>query len=101
MSSADFGTAVENELEIIFVVMNDGHFGTIRKMQSMFYDGRHYSTKIATPDFALFGASYGVRTFSVDHFSKIQGIFEEAKSSRSPVLVNIQTDGQVPFFSMA
>jgi len=100
MSSADFGTAVENGLKIIFVILNDKHFGTIRKMQEMFYHGRYYGTEILTPDFVQFAASYGVKGFSIDHFSEIGAIFKEATMMEGPVVINIETDSQVPFFSM-
>lgn len=100
MASAEFGTAVENHLKIIFVVLNDHHFGTIRKMQDMFYGGRSYSTEIHTPDFVRFAASYGAKGFSVDHFSEIEDVFQEASSEDGPVLISIHIDSQVPFFSM-
>jgi acetolactate synthase-1/2/3 large subunit len=100
MSSADFGTAVENGLKIIFVILNDKHFGTIRKMQDMFYHGRYYGTEILTPDFVQFAASYGVKGFSIDRFSEIGDVFEEATLMDGPVVINIDTDSQVPFFSI-
>lgn len=100
MASADFGTAVENNLRIIFVILNDRHFGTIRKMQDLFYRGRHYGTEIRTPDFVQFAASYEVKGFAVDHFSKIRDVFEEAISEEGPSLITIDTDSQGPLFSM-
>jgi len=91
---------VENGLKIIFVILNDKHFGTIRKMQDMFYHGRYYGTEILTPDFVQFAASYGVKGFSIDRFSEIGDVFEEATLMDGPVVINIDTDSQVPFFQL-
>ena len=100
MSSADFGTAIENDLNIIFVILNDKCFGTIRKMQELCYQGRYYGTEFHTPDFGQFAASYGVKAFSIRGAAEVRGVFEQTSLLHGPVVISIEVDGQVPFFSM-
>jgi acetolactate synthase-1/2/3 large subunit len=100
MSSADFGTAVEHNLEIIFVILNDRRFGSIAKMQELNFQGRYFSTDIHTPDFVRYAASFGAKGFTVQNPRGIQNVFEKASSIGGPVIINIECDAQVPLFSL-
>ena len=100
MSMADFGTAVENHLDIVFVILNDKKFGSIGKMQELGYNGRYFSIDIQTPDFVQYAASFGAKGLDVEKVSDIQEAFKDARSLRGPVIINVACDSQVPLFSL-
>jgi acetolactate synthase-1/2/3 large subunit len=100
MSMADFGTAVENHLDMVFVILNDKKFGSIGKMQELEYDGRYFSIDIQTPDFVQYAASFGANGLEVEKVSDIQKAFKEARALRGPVIISVACDSQVPLFSL-
>lgn len=101
MASSDFPTAVEHRLKIIFIILNDRQFGTIKKMQEIGYEENYFATEILSPDFIEYASSFGVKGFHVGHFSEIQKVFGEAMTIEGPTLISIDTDSQVPLFTMA
>ena len=54
MNGQEFATAVQYDLPIIVVVVDNGMYGTIRMHQEREYPGRVSATKLKNPDFAAY-----------------------------------------------
>src|SRR5258708_12424344 len=52
MNGQEIATAVQYELPIVFIVVNNGMYGTIRMHQEREYPARVYGTTLVNPDFA-------------------------------------------------
>src|SRR5258708_12871949 len=52
MNGQEIATAVQYELPIVFIVVNNGMYGTIRMHQEREYPPRVYGTALVNPDFA-------------------------------------------------
>ena len=52
MSGQELATAVQYELPIVVLVVNNGMYGTIRMHQERHYPGRVVGTDLVNPDFA-------------------------------------------------
>src|SRR5262249_38343743 len=52
MSAAELATAVQYELPVLVLVVNNGMYGTIRMHQERHYPGRVVGTDLVNPDFA-------------------------------------------------
>ena len=59
MSAKKLATAVQHELPIIVLVVDNGMYGTIRMRQERDYPGRVSGTELVNPDFTAFARSFG------------------------------------------
>jgi acetolactate synthase-1/2/3 large subunit len=66
MNGQELATAVQHGLAVVFVVVNNGMYGTIRMQQEREYPARVYSTTLKNPDFAALGRAYGSQGETVE-----------------------------------
>ena len=59
MSGQELATAVQYELPIVVLVVNNGMYGTIRMHQERHYPGRVSGTDLVNPDFARYAEAFG------------------------------------------
>ena len=52
MTGQELATAVQEELAVVVLVVNNGMYGTIRMHQERHYPGRVVGTDLRNPDFA-------------------------------------------------
>lgn len=52
-------TAVEHQLPVKVVVMNNGYLGMVRQWQEFFHEGRYSCTALLNPDFAALARAFG------------------------------------------
>lgn len=92
MNGQEFATAVQENLPIIVVVVNNGIFGTIRMHQEREYPGRVSGTSINNPDFAALARAYGGHGETVEKTEAFAEAFERAQASGKPALIEIRLD---------
>ena len=72
MTENNLATAVEEELPVIVVVLNNNVLGMVAQWQRLFYDKRYSGVKLkGNPDFVKLADAYGadgVRTETIDDF---------------------------------
>ncbi|MES0325238.1 MAG: biosynthetic-type acetolactate synthase large subunit [Candidatus Bathyarchaeia archaeon] len=72
MTENNLATAVEEELPVIVVVLNNNVLGMVAQWQRLFYDKRYSAVKLkGNPDFVKLADAYGadgVRTETIDEF---------------------------------
>ena len=59
MTGQEFATAVQYDLPIIVVVVDNAMYGTIRMHQERHYPGRVIATGLKNPDFAAYARAFG------------------------------------------
>ncbi|WP_295812694.1 thiamine pyrophosphate-binding protein [uncultured Nitratireductor sp.] len=92
MNGQEFATAVQENLPIIVVVVNNGIYGTIRMHQEREYPGRVSGTSINNPDFAALARAYGGHGETVEKTGDFASAFERAQASGKPALIEIRLD---------
>src|SRR5450755_4019111 len=60
MNGQELATAVQYKLNVIFMVIDNGMYGTIRMHQERNYPARVHGTDIVNPDFVKLAKAYGV-----------------------------------------
>ncbi|HEY3598780.1 MAG TPA: thiamine pyrophosphate-binding protein [Paraburkholderia sp.] len=90
MSSHELATAMQYDLPVIFIVVNNGHFGTIRMHQERHYPGRVYGTGLTNPDFAAFAHSFGAHGETVLRTEDFVPAFKRAVAAKRPALIEIR-----------
>ena len=92
MNGQEFATAVQYDLPIIVVVVNNGIYGTIRMHQEREYPGRVVATDLKNPDFAALARAYGGHGETVEKTADFAPAFERARASGKPAIVEIRLD---------
>lgn len=92
MHGQEFATAVQYDLPIIVIIVDNGMYGTIRMHQEMHYPGRLSATSLKNPDFAAYAKAfggYGERVQSTEEFAPA---FERALASGQPAILHCLLD---------
>ena len=95
MSSQELATAVQYGLNVVFVVVNNAHYGTIRMHQERHYPGRTHGTGLTNPDFAAFARSFGAHGETVERTADFLPAFERCLTSGRPALIEIRVPQEV------
>lgn len=92
MNGQEFATAVQYDLPIVVIVVNNGIYGTIRMHQEREYPGRVVATDLKNPDFAALARAYGGHGETVERTGDFAPAFERALASGKPSIVEIRLD---------
>ncbi|MEX3956137.1 thiamine pyrophosphate-binding protein [Trinickia sp. EG282A] len=95
MAGQELATAMQYGLNAIFIVVNNGHYGTIRMHQERHYPGRPHGTGLTNPDFAAFARSFGAHGETVERTADFLPAFERAIESGLPALIEIRVPQEV------
>jgi acetolactate synthase-1/2/3 large subunit len=92
MNGQELATAVQYKLPVIFVVVNNGMYGTIRMHQEREYPGRVSGTDLVNPDFAALARAYGAVGETVETTAEFVPAFQRAVAAKKPALIEIRLD---------
>jgi acetolactate synthase-1/2/3 large subunit len=92
MHGQEFATAVQYDLPIITLVINNGMYGTIRMHQEREYPGRVSATALKNPDFGAFARAYGGHGETVKATDEFGPAFERARASGKPAIIEVVLD---------
>ena len=94
MSAQELATARLYDLNIIFLVVNNGMFGTIRMHQERHHPDRKMATDLFNPDFVAYAASFGIEGARVEHTKDFPAALERAKAAKGGFLIELVVDPQ-------
>ncbi|HEX7328553.1 MAG TPA: thiamine pyrophosphate-binding protein [Casimicrobiaceae bacterium] len=94
MNGQELATAVQYGLAIVFVVVDNGMYGTIRMHQERTYPGRVSGTTLNNPDFAALARAYGAHGETVARTDDFAPAFARASAARGPALIHVRLDPQ-------
>ena len=88
MNGQEFATAVQYDLPIIVLIMDNGMYGTIRAHQEREFPGRIIATALRNPDFAVYARAFGGFGATVEKTEQFAEAFNAAKASTPPPPAN-------------
>jgi acetolactate synthase-1/2/3 large subunit len=94
MNGQELATAVQHGLRIVFVVIDNGMYGTIRMHQEREYPARVSGTDLVNPDFAALARAYGAHGETVVATDQFAPAFERAQRAYRPSLLHVRIDPQ-------
>ena len=94
MNGQELATAVQYGLAVVFVVVDNGMYGTIRMHQEREYPGRVSGTDLVNPDFAQLARAYGAHGETIVATDEFAPAFERALAARGPALLHVKIDPQ-------
>jgi acetolactate synthase-1/2/3 large subunit len=92
MNGQELATAVQYGAAVIFVVVNNGMYGTIRMHQEREYPARVYGTDLRNPDFVQLAKAYGAHASLVEKTADFTPAFEQALTAGKPALLEVRID---------
>ena len=92
MNGQELATAVQYDAPAIFIIANNGTYGTIRMHQERDYPDRVLGTDLRNPDFAALGAAYGAWSIRVDRTEDFPAAFDAALGAGRPALIELTVD---------
>jgi acetolactate synthase-1/2/3 large subunit len=94
MNGQELATAVQYNLPIIFIVVNNNMYGTIRMHQEKHYPGRVMGTDLVNPQFATYARAFGAAGEIVEDTSQFEAAFQRCVASGKPAVIEIRIDPQ-------
>ena len=98
MNGQEIGTAVQQGVKTIFIVVNNGMYGTIRMHQETHYPKRKSGTDLHNPDFAALARAYGAHGETVTKTADFEAAFDRCRAAEGPSLIElvIEPDAVLP-----
>ncbi|SAL15604.1 thiamine pyrophosphate protein [Caballeronia cordobensis] len=90
MSSNEIATAMQYGLAVIFIVVNNAQYGTIRMHQERHYPNRVHGTGLTNPDFVAYARAFGAHGELVETTDQFMPAFERAQASGLPAVIEIR-----------
>jgi len=92
MSSPEFATAVQYDLPIVVLLVNNGMYATIRMHQERTFPGRVIGTDLRNPNFPALAQAYGGHGERVERTEDFEAAFGRALESGKPALLELPVD---------
>lgn len=97
LGMAELITAVGEQANLVYVLMNDQAYGVIKNIQDAQYDGRHHYSALKTPDFPLLCQSVGLTHRKISHEGEFADVLDAALTIQGPVLIEVDMVAIGPF----
>jgi len=95
MNGQELATAVQYDLPVLFLVFNNGLYGTIRMHQEREYPGRVIGTALRNPEFAALARAYGLHGETVRRTAEFAPALERALGAGGPALIELVYDSDM------
>jgi acetolactate synthase I/II/III large subunit len=93
MTAQELSVAVEHQLDVKIVLLNNFSLGMVRQFQDDFYGGvRSQSELTHMPDFVKLSDAYGMPAIRVDKFEEIGPALDAAEKTKGPFLIDFRID---------
>ncbi|HVZ01927.1 MAG TPA: thiamine pyrophosphate-binding protein [Dongiaceae bacterium] len=92
MNGQELATAVQHHANVVFLVINNGMYGTIRMHQEREYPARVSGTELKNPDFAALARAYGAHGETVARTAEFAPAFERCLKAGKPALIEVKLD---------
>jgi acetolactate synthase-1/2/3 large subunit len=89
MGCQELATAVRHQANVVFVVIDNSSYGTIRMHQERRYPGRPVGTELVNPDFVAFARSFGLTACSVTDAGGLIAAVMDGVAADHPSLVHV------------
>jgi acetolactate synthase-1/2/3 large subunit len=93
MTAQELSVAVEHQLDVKIVILNNFSLGMVRQFQDDFYGGvRSHVDLTHSPDFVKLAEAYGLPARRVERLEDVAPALDAAERTRGPFLVDFRID---------
>ena len=101
MTFPELATAVENNIDVKFAILNNNNLGMVKQLQDLSYDSEYTATQYAgNPDFVKIAEAYGITGIRVTDKTEVSSAIQTAITTPGPVIVEFivrQEENVYPF----
>jgi len=91
MNIQEMATAMQYNIPVKIVLLNNGYLGMVRQWQELFYEKRYSNTDMTfQPDFVKVAEAYGWEAFRAKRPEEIRPVLEKGLFSNRPCLMDFQ-----------
>jgi acetolactate synthase-1/2/3 large subunit len=94
MNGQELATAMQYGAAVVFVVIDNGMYGTIRMHQERHYPARVSGTSLRNPDFAALARAYGAHGETVTRTADFMPAFGRATGCGTAAVLHVKLDPQ-------
>ena len=89
MTMCDLATAVENNIDVKFAILNNGTLGMVYQLQDLFFDKDYFATVYSgNPDFVKLAQAYGITGIRVTEQDQVADAIQQAMEVPGPVVID-------------
>ena len=101
MNIQEMATAVQNNLPIKVVILNNQYLGMVRQWQEMFYDKCYSCTDMAAaPDFVKLAEAYGAVGLRATHPDEVVSVLKKGLSTPKTVIMEFMVEKEEKVYPM-
>jgi acetolactate synthase-1/2/3 large subunit len=89
MNIQELGTAVQYNVDIKVIILNNYYLGMVRQWQEKFYAERYSYSAMSVPNFVKLADAYGAKGFRIEKSKDLAATMKEAFATPGPVLIDI------------
>ncbi len=97
----DLATAVQEGINSVTVVFNDGALGASLRDQQVRYKGRVIGTRLRNPNFAATAEAFGAVGVRLEHYDQLGEALRDALKLDEPVIIDCPIESWTPPFQIA
>ncbi len=93
MNIQELSTAVQFNLPVKVVILNNRYLGMVRQWQELFYEKRYtWTHNDHAPDFVKLADAYGAAGYRIEKEDQVDEILKEAFHNNRPTLIDVRVD---------
>jgi len=89
MNIQELATAVEYNIDLKVVILNNHFLGMVRQWQEKFYQERYSYSAMSVPDFVKLADAYNAKGFRIERPADLATTMKEAFATPGPVLIDV------------
>jgi acetolactate synthase-1/2/3 large subunit len=100
MTIMELSTAVDHNLPVKVVVLNNHFQGMVRQWQELFYEKRYSMSRMNNPDFARVADAFGATGIRVTDKAQVRDAIEQMLRTDGPVVMDVDVDQEENVYPM-
>ncbi len=101
MNIQEMATAVQYNIPVKIIILNNSYLGMVRQWQELFYEKRYSHTDmIHQPDFVKVAEAYGMTGLRATKPEEVEAILQKGLSTPGPVLMDFRVDREECVYPM-
>jgi acetolactate synthase-1/2/3 large subunit len=101
MNIQEMATAVQCNLPVKVVILNNGYLGMVRQWQELFYDKRYACTCMdCAPDFVKLAEAYGAVGLQATRPDEVEAVLSKGLSIPGPVIMDFVVEKEESVYPM-
>jgi acetolactate synthase I/II/III large subunit len=89
MNIQELGTAVQYNVDVKVIILNNYFLGMVRQWQEKFYAERYSYSAMSVPNFVKLADAYGAKGFRIEKSKDLAKTMKEAFATPGPVLIDV------------